>query len=43
MKLSHDHIQVSKVNDGTGTLLDAEVIEDLMQSTDKSKFEVDCR
>ena len=38
MKLIHEHIQVSKVNDGLETIvLDAEVIEDLMQSTDKSK------
>ncbi len=38
MKLIHEHIQVEKVNDNLEKIvLDAEVIEDLMQKADKKK------
>ena len=38
MKLIHEHIQVDKVNDNLEKIvLDAEVIEDLMQKADKKK------
>ncbi|MDD5489292.1 MAG: type I restriction endonuclease subunit R [Candidatus Moranbacteria bacterium] len=41
MKLVHEHIQVGKVNDNLEKIvLDAEVIEDLMQKTDKKKIKL---
>jgi len=41
MKLIHEHIQVEKVNDNLEKIvLDAEVIEDLMQKTDKKKIKL---
>lgn len=41
MKLIHEYIQVDKVNDNLEKIvLDAEVIEDLMQKTDKKKIKL---
>lgn len=41
MKLVHEHIQVEKVNDNLEKIvLDAEVIEDIMQKADKKKIKL---